>query len=75
MARLNFILISETLLDIYGDSNIKNSYKSDHSPVNLIINISKHEKGKGNWKINNSLLLDLTLKEKIEKEIELVICT
>ena len=74
MARLDFFLISETLLDMYGDSHIKNSYKSDHSPVNLILNTSKHKKGKGNWKINNSLLLDLKLKEKIEKEIELVVC-
>ena len=35
MARLDFFLISETLLDIYGDSSINNCYRSDHSPVNL----------------------------------------
>ena len=74
MARLDFFLISETLLDIYEDSSIKNSYRSDHAPINLKLIISKHKKGKGNW-ILNSLLTDITLKNKIEQELELVICT
>ena len=75
MARLDFFLISESLLNIYAESKIKNSYKSDHSPINLKLNVSKFERGKGNWKLNNSLLLDLTLKKKIENEIELIIST
>ena len=75
MARLDYFLISESLLDIYADSKIKNSYKSDHSPINLKLNISKHKRGKGNWKLNNSLLLDSEVKNKIENEIELIICT
>ena len=75
MARLDFFLISESLLDIYGDSSIKNSYKSDHAPINLKLIISKHKKGKGAWKLNNSLLLDQNLREKIEDEIELIMCT
>ena len=75
MARLDYFLISETVLDIYANSEIKNSYRSDHSPVNLTLNISKHKRGRGNWKLNNSLLLDLELKDKIEKEIELIVST
>ena len=74
MARLDFFVISETLLDIYGDSSIKSSYRSDHAPINLKLIISKHKRGKGSWKLNNSLLLDTKLKNKIE-DIELVICT
>ena len=75
MARLDYFLISETLLDIYADSNIKSSYRSDHSPITLTLNISKHKRGRGNWKLNNSLLLDQVLKDRIEKEIELIIST
>ena len=75
MARFDFFLISETLLELYADSNIKNSYKSDHSPINLTLNISKHKQGWGNRKLNNSLLLDNEFKTKIEDEIELIIST
>ena len=75
MARLDYFLISETLLDVYEDSTIKYSYKSDHSPVNLKLNISKHKRGPGVWKLNNSLLLDETLQKIVKKEIELVIST
>ena len=57
------------------NSSIKNSYRSDHSPINLQLIISKHKKGKGNWKLNNSLLEENELKIKIEKEIELIIST
>ena len=75
MARLDLFLISEPLLDIYGDLSIKNCYRSDHSPINLKLITSKHRKRQGNWKLNNSLLSDLTLQKKIEEEIELIICT
>ena len=75
MARLDYFLISETLLDVYEDSTIKYSYKSDHSPVNLKLNISKHKRGPGVWKLNNSLLLDETFQKIVKKEIELVIST
>ena len=67
--------MSETLLELYADSDIKNSYKSDHSPINLTLNISKHKRGWGNWKLNNSLLLDNEFKSKVEDEIELIIST
>ena len=41
--------------------------------MNLIV--SNYKKGKGNWKLNNSLLKDHTLQKRIEGEIELIICT
>ena len=75
VGRLDFFLISEALLDIYWDSSIKYSYRSDHSPINLKLIVSKYKKGKGNWKLNNSLLNDRDLKEKIEVELELIVCT
>ena len=67
LARLDFFLISESLLDLYSNSKIKSSYKSDHCPIQLEIFISKTIEGKGIWKINNSLLLDEKLTNLINK--------
>ena len=72
-ARLDFFLISESLLDIYAYSKVKPSYRSDHNPIQLQLYISKTEKGKGVWKINNSLLLDEALTSIINKEIEVTV--
>ena len=73
MARLDFFLISETLIDIYADSKIEPSYRSDHCPVQLKLFISKTDKGRGIWKMNNSLLTDAILTEKIVKEISMTV--
>ena len=75
MARLDFFLISETLLDIYSNSKIKPSYKSDHCPIQLELFISKDKKGKGIWKLNNSLLTDSDLSKLIKDEISLCVST
>ena len=72
-ARLDFFLISETLLDIFADTKIKPSYKSDHCPIQLEIYTSKTKKGRGIWKINNSLLMDEALVLLINEEIELTV--
>ena len=68
MARLDYILISETVLDVCENSTIKYSYKSDHSPVNLKLHISKHKRGPEVWKLNNSLLLDKTFQKIVKKK-------
>ena len=73
LARLDFFLISENLMEIYANSKIKNSYKSDHCPIQLELYTSKNKKGKGIWKINNSLLMDETLTKLINEEIRLAV--
>ena len=75
LARLDFLLISETLLAIYVNSNIKPSYKSDHCPIQLEIFIRKTKKGKVIWKLNNSLMTDEPLMTLINKEIHLCVST
>ena len=69
MARLDYFLLSDSLLSLYATSAIKPSYRSDHSPILLQLNINKFERGMGKWKLNNSLLLDPEFKNIIEKEI------
>ena len=51
-------------------AEIKNSIKSDHSVVMIDIEINNIKRGLGIFKLNNSLLLDGTYKEKIQKAIK-----
>ena len=69
-ARLDFFLISEILLTNVQDCTIENSYRSDHSPVRLILKFNDYTRGKGLWKHNNSLLYDREYVDSINKTIE-----
>ena len=74
LARLDFFLISESLLSSIMNCSIEPSYRSDHSMVILKCKFNKFVKSKGLWKFNNSLLKDMdylnTINQKI-KEIKL----
>lgn len=69
-ARLDFFLISESLLNLSLYVKYENSYRSDHCPVVLCVRTNEFLKGKGFWKFNNSLLKDkeyvYLIKEKIK---------
>lgn len=68
-ARLDFFLISETLTNRVPQIKYENSYRSDHSPVILEYKINEFINGKGFWKFNNSLLVDMTYINSIKKII------
>lgn len=53
-ARLDFFLISQSLLSMVEECNILTSYRSDHSPVMLNLKFNEFKHGKGLWKFNNS---------------------
>ena len=55
-ARLDFFLINTSMVEIVMKSNIKTSYRSDHSVIELQFLLNKFSLGKGVWKFNNSLL-------------------
>lgn len=71
-ARLDFFLISESLLPKILSVKSENSYRSDHSPVILSCKTSDFKKGKGFWKFNNSLLTDNEYVTLIKEEINKV---
>ena len=75
LGRLDYFLMTDTLLPLYADSYINPSYRSDHSPIGLDIYIQKNLKGRGFRKINNSLLLDPKLNSDIKKEMTLIVQT
>lgn len=68
-ARLDYFLISETLLASTKACKIDTSYRSDHSPITLEIQFVEFKHGKGLWKFNNSLLKDIEYLDIINKKI------
>ena len=63
------------MTDVITDCNIKSSYRSDHSIIELKICLSKFNHGKGVWKMDNTLLknkdyLDLINKVIIEEKFK-----
>ena len=55
-ARLDFFLVSTSILDIVKNCDINISYRSDHSTIELQLLLNNFIQGKGIWKFNNSLL-------------------
>ena len=71
MCRLDMILISESIMGFYQDSDIVPGFKSDHGCVTLTIREEEEEaRGRGFWKFNCQLLKDNHLKEQLVKTIE-----
>lgn len=68
-ARLDYFLISESLLVETTNAKIMPGYRTDHSIIYLQFNFGKFEKGTSYWKFNNSLLKDLKYVEKVKKTI------
>ena len=57
-SRLDFFLISSTLLPFIERTDISPGILSDHSIINIDIDFSKFKRGKGFFKFNNSLAKD-----------------
>ena len=68
-SRLDYFLISSTILQNVEKAVIKPGYRSDHSIVEVTFNFNSQERGRGVWKFNNSLLRDETYTQKIKKHI------
>jgi hypothetical protein len=47
-------------------SDIGLSYRSDHSPVSIVLKILNQTRGRGTWKFNNSLLRDEEFVKKVK---------
>ena len=70
-SRLDYLLISDHLLNSIKCANIEPSTLTDHCLINLVIKgTNKQSKGRGFWKMNNSLLYDLSYIEGIKNTIQ-----
>ena len=68
-ARLDYFLISESLLTLIDDCKIEMKYKSDHSIISLAIKKKEFVRGKPYWKFNKSLLKDRNFIEIMKNVI------
>ena len=68
-ARLDFFLISATLLPFVEKTDILPGISSDHSMPVLDIDFSKFQRGRGFFKFNNSLLSDSEYVKMINEAI------
>ena len=57
-ARLDYFIISETLVDLVNNISILPGYRSDHSIIKLSLQITKFIRHKGRWQFNTSLLFN-----------------
>ena len=71
--RLDYFIISPSILDIYADAYISYKYRSDHCKIGIKLHLDKSVKGKGTWKLNSDLLKDSELTKQIEDGILLMI--
>ena len=69
MGRLDFVLVSETLLSFTREEDVVPGFKSDHSATTLSLNFTKTQKNKTFWKFNNSLLRNQAYVNEIKNSI------
>ena len=67
--RLDYFLISDNLINNVISCEHGTSYRSDHSPVILNVNLTNIDRGPGYFKLNNSFILDNEYQEGIRKSI------
>ena len=72
-ARLDFFLVSSTLIPFVGKCDIIPGIHSDHSMPTLDIDFSRFVRGRGFFKFNNSLLTDSEYVKLIRETIQKVI--
>lgn len=68
-ARLDYFLVSESIMQHVTKSSVESGYRSDHSIVTLELNFTNFSHGKSYWKHNNSLLTDIEYVTIINKKI------
>ena len=69
-ARLDFFLISSSFMVEVKLCLISAGYRTDHSLIKLQLEFGHFKKGKSYWKMNNSLLKDITYVKKIKQKIQ-----
>ena len=68
-SRLDNFLVSENVKIFVVSCDHLLSFKSDHCPVLVTLDLSQHSRGPGYFKLNNSLLLDIEYQEIIKTSI------
>ena len=72
-SRLDFFLISSSLLPFIKNAEIIPGFCSDHSGITLEVDFSRFQRGKGFWKFNTSLLKEAEYVELVKDTIKRVV--
>ena len=70
-SRLDYLFVSEQLLQYVTKTKINPGFRSDHSIVEIQIAFEPHVKGPGYWKFNVALLRDKDYLDKINKRLDI----
>ena len=68
-SRIDYILVSENVQKYVDTCNITCCPVPDHKAVTANLNLTERKRGKGYWKLNNSLLADQIYIDLIKSEI------
>ena len=68
-SRLDYFLVSDCFSNQVSNCKIKPGFMSDHSIISICLNLNTIERGKGYFKINNSLILQPEYQEMIRTVI------
>ena len=68
-SRLDFFLISETLIPFVKDTKIIHGYRSDHSFIAVDFEFKKEDKNSNFWKFNSSLLKETDCIREVKETI------
>jgi len=69
-SRLDYFLVSFSLLADISNVRILDRLKSDHKIISLHIQTVKHPRGRNYWKFNQTLLTDVNFQQKTEEFID-----
>lgn len=69
-SRLDYFLVSDSLVPRVRSTFIAPRFKSDHNRIEMVMNLASNPRGKGYWKFNSLLLRDKEFLELMNKEIE-----
>ena len=72
-SRLDFFLISPSLLPFVQKAEIIPGFRSDHSGIELEIDFSRFTRGRGFWKFNSSLIKEPSYLELVKDTIKRVV--
>ena len=71
--RLDYFLVSSSLLPFVHSAEILPGFASDHSLLQLDIDFSKFVRGRGFWKFNSSLLYNAEYRDLVKDTIKKVV--
>ena len=67
--RLDFFLVSESLINYTREESISHGYRSDHSLISLSLVFNEMQRCKTFWKFNNSLLRNSQYSNEVKQVI------